>query len=69
MALATDKHAACVHVENSYPPFQNKFTFMRSGDDGTTIGSGPDCALVSGSAPTATSATTPANPVTVKTNP
>ena len=67
-ALKDDPASVCVHVENSYPPFQNKFTLVRMGAGGTAMGVGTDCSGVQGGAPppTVPSATLSAAPVKVQ---
>lgn len=45
-ALKDDPNSACIHVENAYPPFMNKFTMVRTGKDGTTVQVNQDCSIV-----------------------
>jgi hypothetical protein len=49
-ALKDDPNSACIHVENSYPPFQNKFTVVRTGRDGVTVAVNSDCSIAPSSA-------------------
>jgi hypothetical protein len=68
-ALKNDSASVCITVTNSYPPFQNQFTLVRSATGGSEVGSTP-CALIHGGAAqpplTPGSAVIPSAPVRVQ---
>lgn len=67
-ALKGDTASVCVHVENAYPPFNNSFTLVRSGADGSAVSGTPNCALLQGGTPVTapTTVAVPGQPATVK---